>query len=79
MMEVDMMNQLTQLISSVGFPIVACVFLYKQNCNIIENHKSEIDTLKEMINTNTLSVTKMYEKLDSLIEVLGRRDKNEDK
>lgn len=68
----ETIQMLNDVISSVGFPIVACIFLYKQNCNIIESHKGEIDTLKDVINNNTLSVTKMYEKLDALIDILGK-------
>ena len=72
----EIYNEITNLISSVGFPIVACIFLYKQNCNLHETHKREIDTLKSVIENNTISVTKMYEKLDALVDVLkGRNEK----
>ena len=74
-----MEQEIVNLINSVGFPIVACIFLYKQNCNMGESHKHEIDTLKECINACTLAVTKMDEKLDTLIDVLRNRgEQNED-
>lgn len=73
------MEEIVNIINSVGFPIVACIFLYKQNCNMLDGHKTEIDTLKECIQTCTMAVSKMDEKLDVLIDVLrDRRSCNED-
>lgn len=67
------------MISSIGFPIVACIFLYKQNVNQAEQHKQEIDRLSQVIENNTLSITKMYEKMDALIDLLSKGVKsNED-
>lgn len=76
-MEQEIMN----MISSVGFPIVACIFLYKQNCNQTNTHKEELKTMGNIIQNNTLSITKLYEKMDTLIDVLKVRngvDSNED-
>lgn len=51
-------------ISTVGFPIVACiilaVILYKQN----EMHKSEMNEVKEAINNNTIALTKLADKIE---------------
>ncbi len=51
-------------ISSVGFPIVACIILaiilYKQN----ESHKLEMNEVKEAINNNTLALTKLTDKIE---------------
>ena len=76
-MDQDIMN----MISSVGFPIVACIFLYKQNCNQASSHKEELKTMGDIIQNNTLSITKLYEKMDTLIDVLRSRSEvktNED-
>ena len=54
-MEQEIMN----MISSVGFPIVACIFLYKQNCNQAASHKEELKTMGDIIQNNTLSITKL--------------------
>lgn len=47
------MDAITQLISTVGFPIVMCLLMYFQNKNTIENMKSSIDentkALKELL------------------------------
>ena len=51
-------------ISTVGFPIVACivlaVILYKQN----EMHKDEMKEVKEAINNNTIALTKLTDKIE---------------
>ena len=51
-------------ISTVGFPIVACivlaVILYKQN----EMHKQEMNEVKEAINNNTIALTKLTDKIE---------------
>ena len=55
-------------ITTVGFPIVMCLILLwyvnKQN----EAHKSEIESLRSVIENNTNSITKLYEKIDALID-----------
>ena len=57
-------NAVLTAISTVGFPIAACIALfiamYKQN----ENHKQEMNELKEAINNNTLAVTKLVDKIE---------------
>lgn len=49
------MEQITQLISNVGFPIVACVFMYKQQLELnktiteLSNTLKGIDTRLDML------------------------------
>ena len=75
----DEIQIIQTMIISIGFPIVACIFLYKQNVNQAEQHKQEIDRLSQVIENNTLSITKMYEKMDALIDLLSKGVKsNED-
>lgn len=50
-------NEIISMISTIGFPIVACVFMWKYNTT----------TLKEVINTineNTRMISKLCEKLE---------------
>lgn len=49
----------SQLISSVGFPIAACIALFWQMTKESERHKEEMDALKESLNQNTLAITKL--------------------
>lgn len=56
-------------ITTVGFPIVMCLILLwyvnKQN----EAHRCEIESLRSVIENNTNSITKLYEKIDALIDM----------
>lgn len=52
-----------QIVSSVGFPIVAvfgCGWFIKYTTDL---HKNEIDKLSEAVNNNTIVMTKLIEKL----------------
>lgn len=64
-----------QLISSLGFPIVACIFIAvwtaRQNDNyrsdikdLQREHKEEIKQVTEALNNNTLVLQKLCDKLD---------------
>ena len=56
-------NSIQALITSVGFPIVCCLGLGWYIKYLTDSHKEEIDSLREVINANTLIVTKLYEKM----------------
>ncbi len=72
------MNEWVQVISSLGFPIVACIacgffikymfetFL-KQIQSIRDEHKSEVDKMTRAINNNTAVIQKLldHEKEDA--------------
>ena len=64
-----------QLISSVGFPIVACLGMgwyvkyqtdsYKEEVkDMRKEHKDEISKITQALNNNTQAVTKLCDKLD---------------
>lgn len=64
-----------QLISSLGFPIVACIYIAvytsKQNENyrvdikeLQKEHKEEIKGLKESLDNNTLVLQKLIDRMD---------------
>ena len=67
---------ITQLITTVGFPIamccVMCWFVYDSNCKhrtdintLNEQHRQEMSDLKEAINNNTIAITKLCERIES--------------
>lgn len=56
------MEQLTLFINTVGFPIVACVFMFKQN---------------EKLSTSIMELTSTLKVIDERIEKIEREVKNE--
>ena len=62
----------TNLISSVGFPIVMCLIMVKLMARMEESHKAEIDTLKDSLNNNTNVLTR----LETMLSMLIRKEEN---
>jgi ribosomal protein L9 len=69
------MNDVVQIISAVGFPIVAAIgcayfvkWQYEQNQKQIEEmrkeHKEEAQKMTEALNNNTLVIQKLVDKFD---------------
>lgn len=54
---------ITQLISSVGFPIAMCIYTVYTLNKQTETHKSEIDELRTTIENNTQAITALASKL----------------
>lgn len=53
------MTEIVTAISTVGFPIVMCLLMYYQTWTLNENHKEEINTLKDSLESNTQAIIKM--------------------
>ena len=73
------MNEIISLISTVGFPIVACIFVAvyttKQTDNyradikeMQQQHKEEMQHVTEAVNNNTVVLQKLCDKLDDTKE-----------
>ena len=69
------MNDILTMISTVGFPTVACIgiawFCKYTNDNYREDlkeanaeHKAEMDKIAEALNNNTIALTKLCERLE---------------
>lgn len=56
-------SSLTQLISSVGFPIAVCIACFWYINKMQEQHKAEMDKMTDAINNNTCVVQKLLDKL----------------
>ena len=61
MMEV--MNEVVSLISNVGFPIFACIMIFKAMEKEREDHKTESEKWVTALNNNTNIMQKLYEKI----------------
>lgn len=68
------MNDIVQVISAVGFPIVASVacgmfvkWQYEQNAKQVDEmrkeHKEEVSKMTEALNNNTLALQKLIDKI----------------
>ena len=60
----------SQLISSVGFPIVACMIMWKSLQDSTEAHKQEMDGMKESLNQNTLVLSELKQMIKDFKESL---------
>ena len=54
---------ISQLIGTVGFPIVCCIYLIYTNGKNGEKHDEEIEKLRITIDNNTKAITKLCAKL----------------
>lgn len=57
------MDEILAAISSVGFPIAACVFLYLKSERDREAHKTETDGLRECLADLKLVMQRVLDKL----------------
>lgn len=58
-------NTITALISSVGFPIVACCYMGWLNYDQRRAHKQESDALTQALNNNTIIITELKTELET--------------
>lgn len=64
-----MLNDITTLISTLGFPIGMCLIMCYYINKINVSHKEETDKFSEALNNNTLVLQKLCDKLDSEVNV----------
>lgn len=58
------MNDLSNFISTVGFPIVVAVAMFYQNNVLSANYQKLTQQLQDKIESNTEILTRLIEKLD---------------
>jgi len=56
-------NAVVQWVSAVGFPIVMCLILVKYLQGIEQTYQEELKELRKSIDANTLTVTRLAERL----------------
>lgn len=57
---------LTQIVSTVGFPIAMCGLLAYYIKYTEDKHREEIDKLTQAVNNNTLLIQKLLTKMDEV-------------
>lgn len=60
-----MINEISTLISTLGFPIGMCLIMCYYINKINDAHKEESDKFAEALNNNTVVLQKLCDKLDS--------------
>ena len=70
-------SAIVSIISTVGFPIVMCIIMFKYITTLTENHKEEIKLLKNSMSSNMYKLdqsidnnSKLLVELKTLIQVL---------
>lgn len=53
------LTEITNIITSVGFPIVMCLMLFKYLQDESDKHETEVKSLNETINSNTQVLTEL--------------------
>lgn len=58
-------QDITNLITTIGFPIAVCLICFWYINKMQESHKQEIDKLSEAVQNNTIVMQKLIDKLDT--------------
>lgn len=57
----------TSLISTVGFPIAACIYMAYIVKDMNDKHKTEMDAMRDAINSNTNAINKLEALINQLM------------
>lgn len=63
-------NELTALITTVGFPIVMCLIMWKALQDSTAAHKQEMDGMKESLNQNTVVIAELKTIMKDIAEAV---------
>lgn len=67
-------NTVTQIVSSVGFPIAMCLIMAYYVNKQGEEHKEEINAMKESIDGNTKVITELNTMMTMIWEALKKEE-----
>lgn len=65
--------QISQVVSSLGFPIVMCLVLMQYCKDLLEQQKKDNEVLRDAINSSTEAVSKLDSKIDTLLEFIANK------
>lgn len=70
-------SQITQLITAVGFPIVACMLMWKTLQDTTAAHKEEMNAIRESLNNNTVVLAELKTLIEDLQDAARGRGREE--
>lgn len=77
------MKEISDFISSVGFPIVISLLMIYQQEKMSESYVDIVNSLKELISDNTKSInlliSRAKENDENMLEIMGGNNSNENK
>lgn len=77
------MKEISDFISSVGFPIVVCLLMIYQQEKLSRSYIDIVQSLKELISNNTKSInlllSQVKENDDKMISIMGGNNENKQK
>lgn len=77
------MKEISDFISSVGFPIVVCLLMIYQQQKLSQSYIDIVQSLKELISDNTKSInlliSRAKENDDKMLTIMGGTNKDENK
>ena len=66
---------ISTLITTIGFPIVMCLLMFKYMQEESANHKAEVNSLKESLKENTVVLADLKSMIQTLINYI-KEDNN---
>jgi len=70
-------TQISTLITSVGFPIVACIIMWKTLQDSTAAHKEEMDAIRDSLNKNTVVLAELKTLIEDLRNEAGGHGSDE--
>lgn len=63
-----MIEQIANLIGSLGFPIAACIYMAYVNAKQTEAHKEEMSKMTEAVNDLKVAITSLVDKISNIAD-----------
>lgn len=65
-------QMITSLVSTVGFPIVACIYMAYLVKDMNEKHASEMNSIRDALNANTSAIGKLETLINTLLTNINK-------
>lgn len=65
---IEVINAGLTAVSTVGFPIAACYIMWQYMKKEQENHKAEVDSLKDVISENNVILAQLKQLLEDKLK-----------